>query len=202
MKTITKTYEVYSYDELDESAKETALAEFYSDEYFWGDDNKSVLDRFEEIFPIEVKNWEYGDCGAFVSFEFSYNYSEVKELTGIRLLKYLVNNYYHALFTAKYISKYTNNHKHISRHSKCQVDNCCVLTGYYIDHAILDPIYKFLKNPDKNTTFYDLMNYCLQSWVSACQVDYEYQYSREGIEQTIEANEYLFTSNGKLFSMV
>ena len=197
----TKTLTVYNYSELSEEAKERACQEMLEHfDYPWSGENRDTLTEFENNFPVTVKDFRYGSCNSFVDFDFTSD-DKTEELTGVRLLKYLHNNYYDVLFKGKYYSKtkYVDgkfSSKH--RHSKVQKENCCTLTGYYIDDAILKPIYEFLKNPVEHINFYDLMNECLQSWLSAVNNDYEAMQSEEYLAEHAEVNEIEFDEDGNL----
>jgi hypothetical protein len=206
----TKTINIYSFDELSEEAKEKAIEDYRSNgfDYFWGDDNENTLKEFEDIFPISVGRWEYGYHN-FINFEMTCD-DEISELKGIRLLKYLYNNYESILFQGEFKNTIENRIKHPrikskklsngkwfnSYHSAIFKSNCCVLTGYCLDDNILEPIYQFLKNPKDNINFEDLMKDCLESWIQACRNDYEYQQSNEYISEHLEANEYEFDEEG------
>jgi len=188
--------EVFEFDELSDEAKEMAITGFREDEYFWGEDDRKTLEEFEKIFPVKVGRWEYGYCHSYINFEMdTWVDNDVLSFTGVRLLKYLVNHYWHNLFKGKFIcgDKYPK-----FRHSKVIFDNSCVLTGCCLDMDILNPIYEFLKKPDEHTTLEELMRDCLQSWLSACDNEVEYQNSDEAIIERIEANSYEFTKDGKL----
>jgi len=54
-----------------------------------------------------------------------------------------------------------------------------------------------LKKPD-NRTFYDLMKECLESWLIACNNDYEYCTSFEYFIEEAENNDYTYTIDGKM----
>ena len=201
-----KTIEInlYSVKELDEDAKEKAFNEYCgSEQYFWGDDNKATLNEFERIFPVIIKDWRYGGGNSYINFCFT-NDDDIENLSGVRLLKYLINNYYDYLYEPKTFTKnkmYTTNNK--KRKSKIIYQkNDCRLTGYCLDCDILEPIYEFLKKPNKYITFYDLMNDCLQSWLSACEKDYEYTYSEEAFIETSEANEWYYTKDGEFYASI
>ena len=116
-------------------------------------------------------------------------------MTGVRLLKYIINNYGSVLFKRKYL-RHMKSGKIV--YSKIQTETCCVLTGYYMDDEILQPIYDFLKKPDKTSTFEDILNDCLHCWIGACNRNLEYQNSKEAIIETIEANEYEFDEGWNL----
>jgi len=112
-------------------------------------------------------------------------------------LKFIVNNYWHTLFKPK--TYYLNGNFKKQRKSRVFTDKCCVLTGYCADEDILKPIHDFLKSPDKDTTLYDLMDKCLDSFFKSCRDDMEYQCSEECFEESCEANDYEFYESGKMY---
>lgn len=86
------------------------------------------------------------------------------------------------------------------RASRVFVSTDCPLTGYCADFAILDPIYKFLKNPTEEITYHDLMNSCLDNFFKMCCRDVE---STETMEYFIDeslANEWEYLEDGTLFN--
>ena len=56
-----KTIEInlYSFNELSEGAKQTAIENYRSEAHdiYWSDENRQTMETFAEIFPIKVKNW-------------------------------------------------------------------------------------------------------------------------------------------------
>lgn len=200
-----KEIKIYQFDELSESAKEKAInnhREFIANDRNWNNENVDTLNAFEKIFPIKIKSWEYGYKN-YVSWTFCLE-EDIENLTGWRLVRYLWSNYKTNIFKGKYYSTqgtYNENGKYCykSRHSRINLDNCCVLTGYYMDDIILKDIYEYMKKPDERI-FYDLLNDCLYNWVYACRDEYEYQMSDEAIIESIKANEYEFDENGNLES--
>ena len=203
----TLTYEVYTVDELSPDALERAHMDYLSDGdyYYWADESISTLREFEDIFPVRVRDY---DCGYnnYVNFEMYYCFEdEVYDFTGTRLAKWLWNNYRDRLYKGKYYStpgKYVDDkYTYKSRHSKIILDNCCPLTGYCADDAILEPIYKFMASPDNYQTPEDIMNDCLQSWVYACRDDVDASESLESFIDTAQANEWTFTKEGKLWTL-
>lgn len=161
MRTETRKYEVYKVDELSDKAKENAYWKWLKGFEYDASDNRATLKAFEEIFKVKVSRWNYDACT--YNFQFISNYSgEEEELCGVRLLKFIVNNYWHNLFKPKTYWHKKDFHK--QRRSRISVTNDCVLTGYCADMDILKPIYDFLKVPDKHTNLYDLMNDCIDSF--------------------------------------
>ena len=209
-----KQIKLYSISELSEDARESAYEEWLqSAEYFWGDENRDTLDAFERIFPVHVKDFGYGYRTGISWNMTDLDFEEVLEFTGIRLLKWIINNYWHELFKPKYrksIENHTIKHRrikhetlsngqiHSTYHSGIFYDNCCILTGYCIDDDILQPLYEFIKNPD-GRTLEDLMNDCLHAWVFACNADYEASMTIEFFVDHAKANDYEFTADGKLY---
>ena len=198
MRTITKTYAIFPLAELSATARETAYTEWLRTfEYSWSGDNRNTLDAFESIFNIKVTDWGYDTCR--YSYRFTSHYSgEEEELNGIRLLKYLVNNYWHILFKPR--TYYLKGNFKKQRKSRVFKESSCVLTGYCADEDILKPIYDFLKSPDTDTTLYDLMDKCLDNFFKSCRDDMEYQCSEESFEESCEANEYEFFENGEMYN--
>jgi len=195
---ILKTIEIYTIDELTKDSQKYAYEKWLTNcEYLRSDDNKLTLQKFCEIFPIKNLEWEYGDGYNYINFKFEYfDYDEeITDLKGIRLLKYIINNYYNDIFKPKtYFSKGYKK----SRKSKITLNNDCVLTGLYLDLSILDPIYNFIKNPCKHTTFNMLMKECLNSWLKDCQSDFEYCISFEYFIEEAQGNNYEYLSNGAM----
>lgn len=196
-----KTINVYKFDELPDRAKEHVINKWRENSnYAWASENLDTLKAFESIFPIRAIDWAYGDRN-FIFFQFTAD-ADTENLTGHRLSTYLWNNYREYIYKGKYFS--TSGHydekkgyHYKSRHSRIILDSCCPLTGYCIDDDILEPVFKFMKKPD-DRNFYDLMDDCLQAWISACNLDFEYQNSDAAIIETIEINEYEFYENGEV----
>lgn len=214
MKTIK--IKLYSFDELSEEAKEVARDNYRTNfqSYHWASENTDTLKAFEKIFPIRVKNYAVDSFNYYVSIKF-LGEEDVENLSGVRLLSYLWNNYKSDLYKGAYktvnISDKKVNHKrvrseyfektnrwHNAYHSAITLDNCCPLTGYCMDDEILAPIFTFMSKPD-NITFAELMQDCVDAWGKACQKDYEWQESDEYIDEEIESNNYDFTEDGKLY---
>lgn len=196
MKTITRDYNLYQFYELSEEAKKSAYSEWMQNScYVWNADNERTMKCFEEIFNITINDWNYDTCTYYYRFTSHYS-GEEEELCGIRLLKYLVNNYWKVLFPAKeYWTKgYTK-----SRKSRIFVQKDCVLTDYCADYEILLPIYDFMKSPD-DTTLYELVDRCLEGFFKYCRDDMEQNFSEEAFEENCAVENYEFLSDGKMFT--
>ena len=213
-----KTIEIklYKFNELSEESKQNAIEKFRSsnDNFFWQSDWQASLDKFCEAFPVKWK-----ECDVYRGINYSVTCDDnIAELKGIRLMKYIYNNFEHILFKGKYLKGFCyENEKDIKEHvrlktkklsngryfqsyySKIEKDNSCVLTGFCGDNDILSPIYEFLKNPKESVTFADVLSDCLETWLKGVRNDYESQQSDEYISDHLEANDYDFTEDGKIY---
>lgn len=192
---------VFDYSELSEKAKDRAFEDFLSSDFgdfqFSMDENRATLDAFEKIFPIRIKDWDVG-WGNYINFGFT-GCDDEEDLCGIRLAAHLWTHYKDDLYKGKYYSKTkVIDGKYItkSRHSRVILDNSCVLTGMCMDDEILGPIYRFMEKPSAYANFRDLMQDCLDAWVTACAKEYEYYQSREYFEESY-AHEWEYEESGK-----
>lgn len=205
-----KTIKLYEFSELSEEAKETAIEDFRNsgwNEYMDGDDNRKSLEEFIKIFPVKVRDWSYGGSRQDgIEFSITEESEDILNLSGLRLSKYLWNNYKNQIYKGKYYSRMIKlegateppYYKYKYRHSKCILEQNANLTGFHMDFALLQPIYTAIDSPN-NATFEDLLSECLNNWVKVCTEDAEDQNSDESIQNLIEANEYSFTAKGKLY---
>jgi hypothetical protein len=207
-----KTIEInlYSFDELGEKAKEKAINNFRNTH-----DNYHI---FSEIIDTCKK------VAALFGLKFGREYAtlltghiddDILNLSGERLYKYIVNNYWYDLFTPKY-KKHINRElkgkqfifksgkdykgeKYTFIYSRNFFDNDCVLTGVCWDYDILKPVYDFLKKPEKDTNFQNLIDeigWAIQKTFNDCE---DWLNSREFIIDEIEANGYEFTEDGEIY---
>ena len=200
MKTVTRNYDVYEVNELSAEARNRAYINWLSNGcvYPYGSDDNNTLDEFISLFNLRMNNYE---CSSY-SYNFSFkslNYEEIDKLSGLRLYKYLMNNYWYHLFRRKiyYHKYYYANGKR--RLSNIFYNNYSVLTGVCSDEAILEPIYDFLKKPNEGTNFLDLMRECLDSFFRYCQSCIEDYESEENFIEECKNNDYTFLSNGVRF---
>jgi hypothetical protein len=198
MREVVEKFNVYGINELSKEAKERAFQDWCNDDcYPYSDYNRTVLDKFAEVFGIVDLDWEYGYRN-YIRFSTTNEYSE--ELTGVRLMKYIWNNYKQYLYTMKI---YYKNGIGASTKTHCSkisyITGNCPLTGYFIDNDIIQPIHEFMNNPRKDINYYDLMKKCLYAWISACNDDYNSYYSMETFIDEAEMNEWEYYENGKQY---
>ena len=201
MKTITKEITLFKLSELPEDTQRKVISSFRDDDPSpWESENADTLKAFTRIFPVKVRNYEYEDR-AIINFtiDAGWDYGEeIKSLSGPRLMRYIYNNYWDDITSPKiYYHPSALGKKRTSRITRTL--EACPLTGYIMDNAILDPLVKFLANPSKDVTFEELLEDCLHSWLYACRDDYEFWMSEPSIREDIEANDYDFTEDGRLY---
>jgi hypothetical protein len=206
MKTIE--IKIYSFNELTEEAKQTALNEYRENTHddFYSYEVTESVKKVIELFNLKTGNY-YSDIRTGHIDEC------ILQLAGARLYKYLINNYFTDLFKPEYI-KTIDGYKKWQKLYFCKYftgmngdrthiyskwkkwDNSCTLTGVCYDNDILDPIYEFLKKPTEKTTFQDLMEEI--GWNIAKTYDNVEKWvnSEEYITETIEDNEYDFHEDG------
>jgi len=196
---------IYKFDELSEEAKKKAIEWYLGDglEYHFYKDNLDTLNSFENIFNIKVTDYSYGGyCMPHISWDFTDHDSEyIEELEYVRLLKYVINNFWNYLYKprVKYLKAVgSNNNK--ERISNIFLDETCTLTGYYMDMEILNPIYNFLNNfKEPCLNYSELISECLDSFIYACNRDWEWCHSEEYAIENIKANEFEFDENGGIW---
>ena len=224
MKTITKEYKVYSFDELSEDAKEKAHAEHLCGSvWFWADEAEHTMKDVEKLFHIKLRNWnidtyrpEYPD----VHFcDYFWEQEERKELSGNRARAFLWNNFGHVLLSPRIRYGFDIKNKRKSRVFFDRVyDGTCPLTGMCFDCDALDPLACFcfgvewdenakkrvrssrLLKSEKYVTVEGIIRDCVHSMFKAFIDDVKYHESRECFEEDCKANEWTFLENGTMLN--
>ena len=194
----TATIEIYKYEELSDAAKEKAREWFreanQNDGYAWESENQDTLKAFLDMFDCQLRR-DFCRC----------NDSDIGELSGLKLHKYLTANFYSEIFKPKQYWICQGIKNCVGSGAKKRESNIfvnpynCSLTGYCMDNEILEPVINFILKPNVNTCFDDLMDSCFEAYKKAVQKDRDFQDSDEYIEESIIANEYEFTADGKIY---
>lgn len=209
----------YLFNELSEEAKEKAVNQskknVFTDHIY--DDAYQTVKKACKVFGISegLKSW--------LDFSLSGIDENVLNLKGLRLRKWILNNFGDVLYKQKFYTSIGDNkiikHPCITVHkfdinkgarvsssnfyySRIQKTNSCVLTGVSYDDDFLNPIYDFIEwksKPDYNKyeDFENLINSCFQSLSSSIENEVEYRHSYESILEDLQENEYEFTENGE-----
>lgn len=205
MKTINLT--LYTFDDLSEEVQKQIIErerwnvmgqcmDSYGQEY------RNTIVEFEKIFDIKVKQWEVDYCGynyqikltKDLAFEWGTEEIEFETLSGRLLMRYLQNSILPYIEKGKYYSKLVGIHpdcKLFKRYSKVIKEIECPLTGYCYDMYFLDPLLKFMQNPNYNTTYKSLMKECVESFFSKWHKEYKYWADDESaIREELHNNQY------------
>lgn len=167
---ISKEY--FKLEELSEEAQKRAYYKWLDTrEYPWAKENEDSLYAFAEMFRVKIVDYGYGG-GSRPYIRYETSDWDGHRLKGVRLWKFLVNNY------AK------------------EIEETCPFTGYCMDEDLLDPIRRFLKRPEQDTSLRDLIEDSLNSWLHACEKDHEYWFSWEAFEQEAEELNMVFSEDG------
>ena len=220
MKTIR--IKIYEFNELSEAAKQTAIENYKNNnlsfDWIYSDAEKTVK-AFCDAFNVETGRNSWLDCNT------SNIEEDILNLTGLRLRKYLLNNFGSTLYKRKYLkhgeladsfkpyhrmkkqTEITTNCPNkgkisVSYYSNIFVEaNNCNLTGMCYDCDMMQPIYDFLElRTFDSTNFEDLLNSCFDAMKRTLENEEEYMYSDEYITEEIENNDWQFTENGQIFN--
>lgn len=218
MKTITVTKNIYTYQELEGEAKQKAkewLCDYERFDYLFAEAFDSVQ-AFAKIFPIDIESIDFIEP---YRNEYRLTLSdEQRELKGLRLRTYLINNYANAFWSKKYLgctkgytekpiqhkrleanwSKTNQGYYHMYYSGVQTVSRNCALTGVCYDENLLDPFWLFINKPDERTDFEDLIESAISEICKCVQDEIEYQCKDEALIEHCEANGYEFDENGKI----
>lgn len=200
----TKTIrtKVYRFEALGKNAKQTAIEDFRNDNYedtYLSDEAWESIKAFGKAFDINFRSIDYLETYRNkYSFEMEDN---ILELSGIRLRTYLLNNYSSILFERKHYGQYKkreNGKYRYDRYSKIQtIESCCPFTGVCWNEDLLQPIRNFIDKPNSND-FKDLLEDSIHEVCKSVEGEINARNEDEVIIETIEANDYWFTQDGKI----
>ena len=190
---------LYNLHELSEDAQEKAFNDWSAKtEYLSHSENEDTLNAFKQIFPVHITRYEYGlNRPCYINWEFTDD-EHIKQLDGVRLIKYLWNNYQPVLYKPKFLYKGPIGVDSLTGYSKIQVEKSCNLTGYTADIDMLEPFWEFMDGKGLYRDFKDLCNEALENWIDFCRKDMEDYFSFENFEFMASANEWEFDENGNL----
>lgn len=168
----------YSFDELSEEAKQTALENNANNaEYFWGDDAIRSLEKFMEHFNCSLSRYSI-DWFEKYRNEIKIDVPDYMNDISEDELKNLING----------MGSYNPD--------TFRGLGDCKFTGYCADEDACDGARKAFFNGERD--LYNILYAGYESWYSACNKDYEYQLSEEGYSEHCEANDYEFYEDGSL----
>lgn len=183
MKTVTLN--LYSFDELNEEAKEVAKENTECSD-FWADDSYNSYKAAKELYQLfDIEN----------------------EIHGERLYSFIQNNIFPQLTARKLYAKnmqYYTPKKNIEKSQRLskifkEIDPMN-LTGYCDDCMFLAPIFDFMEKPDTSTTNTHFLNINLKSIADKiAQNERDSFYEDDNFCEFCEENNILFTIMGKKY---
>ena len=195
---------VYRYDELSSGAKLNAIrvlryklsnGKIEADSY----DYRNTLAEIEKIFGIKLQDWSVnGYSPTYFRFNF-VNLDEDIENEPKFLLRYLnrfVLPYIDCRKTYYAKNHYENHKKRKSRILSYPEYSCCI-TGAWTDWAVDDALNNIKESIMQGKSAKDFVKDMLNDFFRRWNMDCEYAYSDESIEEEISNSEYEFLENGK-----
>lgn len=210
MKTVA--IKIYSFDELSEAAQQKAIQHHreYVDTSFIYDDAHNSVKEFHNIFNTKegTRSW--------LDVRTDHLDNDICNLYGLRLQKYIWNNFGKSLYKGRYYSLWSKTEKSYihhkegypvlkKRYSKVLFDNCCVLTGVCYDDTLLQPVYEFLEDYRGKSDYYSYMNFeqlmqdCFTRLESDIDSEVEYRTSDEGIIEELQESDTQYREDGSIF---
>jgi hypothetical protein len=175
MKTITKEYTVYDYNDLlqDEEKTDFIYQKFWLEDAnninYWADENLNSFEKFAETlnmqFDCSLSNADYPDRGCYIKLTPNYE---------------LDNKDY-----KKALEDYQGN-------GYCFCDELQVFTLELLDKAE----YKVLCERSTNEFVREIQKKMLDLWFA----DNQYYFSKESFLNNVEANDWQFYENGSLYA--
>lgn len=208
MKTIE--IQILTFEELTPKAQQVAINDYRNNQTFdfvWDNAHATVKEFLERVPMIKTGRNSWLDCNL------NYIEDNVRQLTGLRLRTWFLNNF-SFLYKRKYLKNFEGHKTHkmiknkeanrtgkkyCSAYSNIQETKECNLTGVCYDMDFLDPIYKFIAAPDKSTNFDEIINDCFDSLRKSIENEIEAMQEDEYIKEEIDANDYEFTADGKIY---
>ena len=196
-----KTINVYKFNELSDAAQYNVYANSNADfSDCYADEYRETLRMFEKTFDVRIL--DYSVDGHSNSFRYAM-INDAPDVEGVRLAKYVWNNYARYITKGKYYSthgktvngRYTYKH----RYSKIilETDNC-PLTGVCYDCVILQPIIDCLHYKQLFSSYDELIEECLTAFFDAWEEEVCYNNSFEYFKEWAADNDDAwYTANGE-----
>jgi hypothetical protein len=196
MKQITKTYKVYSFSELSESAKQKALEQFYdiNTSYEWHDDITDMAKEVGRLLGIEIENvWFSGfsSQGDGACFEGRYSYQK----GGVQAVKEYRED--------KELHQIAERLQSVQKRHFYQLSANVEHRGHYYHEMCTDiDVYKdgnymySESEQEAEEEIKDILRDFMRWIYSRLEKEYDYRTSEEAIIESIEANNYQFLASG------
>lgn len=196
MRTVQRTYTLFSISELEETARQKAYTDWLAkgQEYPYAPFNRNTLEAFCNLFHVVCTNYRYDSCTYYYRF-YTEQEEDTEELSGIRLRTFICNNFHYGLY---YPKTYWTKDLKKKRNSHITLISSCPLTGFIMDDIMLQPLTDFMRSPDTRN-FKELMGDCLEAFFRSCRDDCEYHESEEYFKDESHGNNWEYLKDGTLF---
>lgn len=212
MKQYNLSCTAYSLDELSEKAQARAFSKWLAHtEYFNTGEIEATLNEFCRLFDVKCNYWEFDAYSHSFRFKILNDAFDDENMNGIRLAKYIWNNYAKYIMQGKYFSLWSKTEKSEnnplmgklkSRRSKVLLSmDDCPLTGVCFDCDVLSGVVKCLTYKKLYDSYEEIIDECLESLFKTAEQDCEYQISEEYFREEAAANDYEYDENGNVFSI-
>ena len=187
-KTITTTVTVYSFEELSEEAKDTAISEVrremendpYCLEYFF-DEISSSLKEIVKSLNLRIVSYSYGSSDRNHHIRV---YGPAENMAGRKALAYLLQELI------------KRNYPRPKTFREMKFKGVCGFTGICYDDYILEKIWKYLLIGETFAEAFESLSYDLCKMV---EDEESYLLSDENIQERIECGELSFHEDGSIF---
>lgn len=205
-----RTINIYTFDELSDDAKETAIKSAREKgitdtiEHCISDAVKTI-ENAAEAFGFRLADYNIGSEVYRCSVKLAGNSTlENEEITGQRLRTWLMNNCYDVFYCSKTYGKQIRAHSRFGltkyqyqRHSRViTVQNDCPFTGVCYDEDFLDCFRAFLKKPTEQT-LEELFEEGAHDVCKSLESEEQYYLQDSSIAEFLESNQYEFTEEGE-----
>ena len=197
METITVKTDTFKFNELSDDAKEHALGKLHdlNTDYEWWDSDFDDFETIGALMGINITNIFFsgfssqGD-GACFEGEYKYKKNSVREVKGYAPLDTELHEIVWNLFDIQRKHFYTAGA--YIKHSGHYYHERCTTIDVYDAHTTYN-------EPSYAEDVKDILRSFMQWIYSNLSKQYDYLTSEEVIIETIDANDYNFTADGKLF---
>ena len=102
MRTVQRTYTLFGIAELEDEVRQRAYTDWLAkgNDYPYASENCDTLEAFCNLFRIACTNYRYDSCTYYYRF-YTKHETDTEELSGVRLLAYLYNNFHAELYKPK-----------------------------------------------------------------------------------------------------
>ena len=213
MRKIIKEFNVYSFEELSQDAKQNAIEQYRNSKDWldWEQENNNSCEAIAAALNCTCRTETYDGITINVILEtgekFGAYVDKILELSGKRAIAYICNNFIDPYVKGKFYStpgSYDANGKYHykKRCSRVQFSlEDCPFTGYCMDCNLYAAYQEFLKDikKDYKLTVGDFITMVEKRLSKAWTSDNEYQQTDEYITDAIVNNEYEYLQDGSQY---